>query len=399
MAIHATGLRRRNGAKDKVTPKDDHRYWDTRMDMDVKEDDDEDYKVLVKRDGEVEEEMDMEIEMGVEEKESKVEVNNEPTNCNKHNTRSADVDSQLPKQYKTNHRNTGRNTLRSWTEMEASIKAPASPERDRELEQIVAHINQQHCDKYKWYVERHIRTIFVPKAQPSRQLYYRRVMQINYTKENHTTEQILASPQNKERFEVKKMRPSAFPRIDYEATLAQYTARQTSHSLAWATSKKRVPADKLGAVLHEAVEAYGWPEIVTDANVDETLKRDGIRDLDAFDKYQRGATAAYPAANSLPSDRELEFDLGNMAANNQDIHEQESQLHAEERPRTSKVPMDKKERRERKKRFRQRQERKMASLEELRLKFEQDMRQLFTEYGRQRSEIEAQFSDMMSRED
>ncbi|KAI0128100.1 hypothetical protein F4776DRAFT_196093 [Hypoxylon sp. NC0597] len=435
MAIHAIGLRRRNSASDKVTPKDDHRFWDTKMDMDMKEDDDEDDKILLKRDGDVKEEMVGEMEM--EEKESKVGTKGQLTDYRKYSTRSSDVDSWAPKQYETNHRNTVRDTLSSRAETGASIKAPASPERDQELEQIVAHINQQHCDKYKWYIERHIRTIFVPKAQPSRQLYYRRVMQINYTKENHTTEQIFASPRNKERFEVRKMRPSAFPRIDYEATFAQYTARQTSHSLAWATSKKRVPADKLGAVLHEAVEAYGWPEIVTDAIVDEILKRDGIRDLDAFEKYRRGSIAAYPAVNRISSEKEPEFDPGNMAADSQDMHEQESQLRqstilrqslrsgsisgskqdqlsilppyqfesmsqhdAEENPRTSnKVSMDKKERRERKKRLRRQREQKMASLEELRLKFEQDMKQLFAEYGRQRSEIEAQFSDTMNCED
>ncbi|KAI1410326.1 hypothetical protein F5Y13DRAFT_76345 [Hypoxylon sp. FL1857] len=409
---------------------DDHRFWSARMSKDENEDDDEDGKLVVKK---YEEEA---KEMEIHEEESMVKIKNSPTdsNCHIRSAPNLNIDNQAPDRHKASHRNTPGDLLQPQAETGAGSKAPASPERDEELEQIVTFIDQKHCDKYKWYIERHLRTIFVPRAQPSRQLFYRRVMQAYFTKENHTTQQIPGSAQNKERYEVMKMRPSAFPRIDYEATLAQYTARQTSGSLAWATSKKRVPADKLGAVLHQAVEAYGWPEVVTDANVDETLRRDGIRDLDAFGKHQEETAAALPVANSFPIKKEHEFSLRNMiadgraahqhqpqlrqstifqqtsrvgliAGSNQDHHstltphlpETTSQYDTEEKPRVNNtLPQDKKERRERKMRLRRQQEQKRARLEELRQKFERDMEHLFAEYSRRRSEIEAQFSSMVA---
>ncbi|KAI0841320.1 hypothetical protein F5Y06DRAFT_218147 [Hypoxylon sp. FL0890] len=417
-----------------VSATGDYRFWNTRMNMDAKEDDEEADKLSVKR---RDEEAEEQIEMG--EKEGGVKIKNGRTDYDEyssHNSHNSDVDGQIPKRHKANHHHTINDVLQRQATNGTSSGTPASPERDEELEHIVAHIDQKHCDKYKWYIERHLRTIFLPNAQPSRQLYYRRVMQTHYTKKNHSTEQIHAGPRNKERYEVKKMRPSAFPRIDYEAALAQYTARQTSQSLAWATSTKRVPADKLGAVLHEAVKAYGWPEVVTDANVDEILKRDGIRDLDAFDKHQRNLTAATPATNGLSSKKTPEFRLGSMATDNQDVHEHESQPrqsivlqqtsrlgsilnskpnqlsikppylpesmsqhNAEEKTRfNNQMPKDKRERRERRIRLRRLQEQKIASLEKLRLDFEEDMNRLFAEYNRRRSQIETEFSEMMNSE-
>ncbi|KAI1141977.1 hypothetical protein F5Y05DRAFT_211428 [Hypoxylon sp. FL0543] len=404
MAINRTQMCGRPDVDTVLSPAKGYRYWNTRMDADMKGDDDEDDKPWLER----------------EQKDGRARFNNEP------------------ERYEANHRNAVPDAARTPTEMATSSGNLASPNRDEELERIIAHIDQKHCSKYKWYIERHIRTIFIPKAQPSRQLYYRRVMQTHYTKVNHETKQIHASSENKGGYYVKKMRPSAFPRIDYEAALAQYTARQTSQSLAWASSKKRVPSDKLGAVLHEAVRAYGWPKAITDAIVDEVLTRDGIRDLDAFDEHQGNLTAANPATNGLPS-REPELDLGNMAANNQDAQEHEpslrpsimsqqtslpgsisgsdwdrltrdrltikppyqsepmSQHNAQEKLRVNnRLPEDRKQRRERKMRLRRLQQQRMIRLEEARLKFEQDMQHLFSEYSRQRSEIEKQFVENMA---
>ncbi|KAF3062394.1 hypothetical protein GL218_03604 [Daldinia childiae] len=171
---------------------------------------------------------------------------------------------------------------------------------DEELERIVMAIDGRHCDKYRWFIERYIRQIHEPHVVLSRQLYYRRVMG------KHKTIQIQANPNGRERWVVKGMRPSACKRLDYEATRAHFTARNTARSLDWSAHKKRVPADRLDVILTEVTKAYDWPEIVTVKNVDEILTIDDIRDLDAYDGGQGLTIGAFPPHSRISVESDLD---------------------------------------------------------------------------------------------
>ncbi|KAI0109801.1 hypothetical protein F4814DRAFT_461051 [Daldinia grandis] len=171
---------------------------------------------------------------------------------------------------------------------------------DEELERIVIAIDERHCDKYKWFVERYIRQIHEPREVLSKQLYYRRVMG------KHKIAQIRADPKGRERWVVKGMRPGACRRLDYEATRAHYTVRNASGSLGWSAHKKRVPADRLGAILAEVTTAYDWPEIVTVENVDHILTTDDIRDINAYDGHQGLTIVAFPPRDRVSVESELD---------------------------------------------------------------------------------------------
>ncbi|KAI1645944.1 uncharacterized protein F4817DRAFT_317323 [Daldinia loculata] len=171
---------------------------------------------------------------------------------------------------------------------------------DEELERIVMAIDERHCDKYKWFIERYIRQIHEPHEILSKQLYYRRVMV------KHKTIQIRADPKGRERWVVKGMRPSACKRLDFEATRAHFTARTTARSLEWSAHKKRVPADRLSAILAEVTTAYGWPEIVTVDIVDHILTTDDIRDINAYDGHQGLTIGAFPPPNRVSAESDLD---------------------------------------------------------------------------------------------
>ncbi|KAI1660687.1 hypothetical protein F4813DRAFT_399988 [Daldinia decipiens] len=278
--------RKSRGAGDRVPDGDDHvilEPWRLRFKNEF-DDDDEDIKVFMKQEGE---------DAGA----------NAGANIQANIEAAADGDNNNPiliedDLYRSNPNGGNGNNCHGLGAQDL-LQANKEPV-DEELERIVMAIDGRHCDKYKWFIERYIRQVHEPHEILSKQLYYRRVMG------KHKTTQIRADPKGRERWVVKGMRPSACKRLDYEATRAHFTARNTSRSLEWSSHKKRVPADRLSAILAEVTKAWDWPEIVTVENVDHILTIDDIRDIDAYDGRQGLIIGAFPPPNRVSVESELD---------------------------------------------------------------------------------------------
>ncbi|KAI0848062.1 hypothetical protein F5Y00DRAFT_270490 [Daldinia vernicosa] len=279
--------RKSRGAGDRVPEGNDDvalKPWMLRFKTEL-DDDDEDIKVFMKQ-----EDQDVRANDGANNIEANIEAaadggNNNPIIIEEENPDRSNING-------SNHEK-GHG-------LRAQDAPPANKEAaDEELERIVMAIDGRHCDKYKWFIERYIRQIHEPHEILSKQLYYRRVMG------KHKTIQIRADPKGRERWVVKGMRPGACKRLDYEATRAHYTARNTARSLDWSAHKKRVPADRLGAILAEVTAAYDWPEIVTTENVDHILTIDDIRDISAYDGHRGLTIGAFPPPNRVSVESEL----------------------------------------------------------------------------------------------
>ncbi|KAI1382679.1 uncharacterized protein F4822DRAFT_435355 [Hypoxylon trugodes] len=177
-----------------------------------------------------------------------------------------------------------------------------APGKNYELDLIASGIDSRHCAKYRWYVERHLRRIYLPDKTFSRQLYYRRVTQ------KHDSELPPLGSNFKANYTIHALRPNGFNRIDYEICRAHYKIRETSQSLEYSIAKKRTASTAIVLIMDMVLKQYNWPEIVTDANVDDTLRADGVHDLRVYEENRAKITADF-FPKSTEGIRELEQDM------------------------------------------------------------------------------------------
>ncbi|KAI1073490.1 hypothetical protein F5B20DRAFT_597651 [Whalleya microplaca] len=141
------------------------------------------------------------------------------------------------------------------------------------LEEIINSIDIGHCFKFRWYIARHLRQNYSCRIRPSQQTYYHHLLKgHNFSKKDNGG------------WTLNRLCPTPFKRLDFEAVRAQLRGAP-----AW-------KHERIFLVIEEALQAYGWDEIVNDDTVDDVLKADAVNPL-LFERLKPQTAATSPVVS------------------------------------------------------------------------------------------------------